>query len=229
MDHNPNFGWGKFRTVDAAYFEYIDKLVADPPPTRDLLYQFPLYVGHVNLGRYLFFYDLYKQVLELAGHIGELGVYKGASLLYWAKLVRLFEPYSTTQVHGFDWFQGMPSDQSYQGSYEDLVALIELQKLQDVAIVHRLDLIRESALFLANHPQLRFKLLFLDCGEKTVLEPSLLHFWPRLVRGGVLIMDHYNTELSPDESQLVDEVIGSNLVRQLPFNRQPTAYVIKER
>lgn len=227
-------GWSKFKDIDAQYFSYLADLLSAPPEPVDLLHQFPAYVGHVNLGRYLFLYEMYKKVLNLAGHVAELGVYKGATFLFFAKLVRLFETHSSTQVYGFDWFKGMlehpeasPGEVPYVGDYAQLVKLIESQQLQDVALLQRLDLSTESELYLQKHPHLRFKLIFVDCGQPNVLRAGLSNFWPRLVTGGVLVLDHYNLECSPQESELVDQTIGTNCIRKLPFNRQPTAYVVK--
>ena len=57
--------------------------------------------------RYLAFNELYKKVLELPSHIAEVGTVRGASLVFFGKLIRLFEPHSDTQAHGFDWFERM--------------------------------------------------------------------------------------------------------------------------
>ena len=233
---SPFAGWGKFRDADEEYFSYVGELESLRPSIRDLMFQFPLYAGHVNLGRYLFFYDLYKSVVELNGHIADLGTYKGASFVFLAKLVRLFEPYNTTQVHGFDWFRGMEPGANdfteqkgdYIAEYDTLVKLIALQKLDDVAILHKMDLVEASEHFLTRNRHLRFKLVFVDCGIEKVLEACMRNFWPRLVRGGVLVVDHYNCEVSPTESDIVERYVGDNLIRQMPFNRQPTAYVVKE-
>lgn len=230
------FGAGKFLDVDEKYFESLEEILKMDIETRDFIYQFPVFVGQVNIGRYLFFYDLYKRVMDLSGHMADVGTFKGASFLFAAKLLKLFEPYNLTQVHGFDWFEGMiPSEQDdasqknkYKADYAVLKRLVELQGLNDVAILHKMDVTKELEGFFADYPHFRFKWVFIDCGISDVLEKSLEHFWPRLVRGGVLIMDHYNCEVSPTESNWVDRFIGNNYIRQMPFNRQPTAYVIKE-
>jgi len=215
-------GWGKFRDADQKYFDYIAKL---PPESKEYIYQFPLYVGQVNIGRHLFFYELYKKVLELNGHIADVGTYKGASFLFMAKLVRLFEPYNTTQVHGFDWFEGM-GDGQYKCEYETLTDLISWQDLQDVAVLHKMDLTKELGGFFDDNPHLRFKYVFIDCGIRAVMDEALKYFWPRLVTGGILVMDHYNCEVSPEESNILEKYTNEP-VMQMPFNRQPTGYVVK--
>lgn len=231
-------GFGKFMEIDDSFHNNMDKIMELDIPKIDLVHQFPVFAGHVNLGRYLFFYDLYKKCLDLSGHIADVGTWKGASFFFMAKMVRLFEQYNTTQVHGFDWFKGMKPvkgkddttcDGEYVAEYNMVIKMIDLQKLNDIAMIHKLNLVDELGGFFEEHPHMRFKMVFIDCGIADVLENSLRHFWPRLVNGGILIMDHYNVETSPHESSIVEKYIGKNLVRQFPYNRQPTGYVIKEK
>jgi hypothetical protein len=234
--HNRHPGWLKFESEDSDYFRYIDLLESMNVPTRDLVFQFPVFVGQVNLARYLYFYDLYKQVNSLNGHLADVGTFKGSSFLFMAKLLKLFEPYNTSQVHGFDWFQGMTpgtnDDQEqnncYRADYETLQQLIKFQMLNDVAILHKMDITTELSSFMEYNPHLRFKMIFIDCGLEKVLDAALSEFWPRLVQGGILVMDHFNCEVSPTESRLVEKYIGRNRVLQIPFCRQPTAYIVKE-
>jgi len=230
-----NEGWGKFSEVDEKYFSYIDQLLESDLPAKDLIYQFPAFVGHVNLARFLFFYDLYKRTISLNGNVADVGTWKGASFLFLAKMIKLFEPYSPTQVYAFDWFQGMEPGKDddnnqfgkYSAEYESLHKLVELQGLSDVAIINKMDVTCELAPYFEVRPWMRFKFVFVDCGIESVLESSLKNFWPRLVNGGVLVLDHYNSQASPTESSILEKYIGSLPIRQAPFNRQPTCYVIK--
>lgn len=235
MNISKNEGWGKFSKVDEKYFSYIDELMKWQVPAKDLIYQFPAYVGHVNLARFLFFYDLYKNTINLNGHVADVGTWKGASFLFMAKMIKLFEPYNTTQVYAFDWFQGMApgkgDDQTQSGNYcadfDSLNKLVELQGLSDIAIINKMDVTSELAPYFEQRPWMRFKFVFIDCGIEDVLESSLANFWPRLVNGGVLILDHYNNDSSPSESRILEKYIGNLPILQAPYNRQPTCYVIK--
>jgi hypothetical protein len=226
-------GWGKFKDVNSEFFTYLEELQTMDIDMKDFIYHFPVFVGYVNLGRFLFLYDLYKKVTELNGHIAEVGTFKGATLLFMSKLVKMFENYTSTQVHGFDWFMGMnPSEgthATYKGDYEVLLKLIELQKLEDIAIVHKMDITKDLKGYFDEHYYLRYKIVLIDCGIKEVMEAALEQFWPRLVPGGILIMDHYNAEVSKDESDIVEKYIGDNYIRQVPFTRSPTCYVVKEK
>ena len=156
--------------------------------------------------------------------------------MLWAKLIELFEKNNMTRVYGFDWFQGMDVGKNddmrhagkYKADYETLNTLISWQKLDDVALLCKMDVTTELQQYIDERPWLRFKLVFIDCGIENVLETSLAALWPRLVRGGVLIMDHYGLSNSPMESGLVEKCIGKHQVLQMPFNRHSSGYIVKD-
>lgn len=240
ISNNENKKWEK---SNKSYFEYMDKLTGminqnylpDVIP-NEIVGNFSAYVGDANIAHMLYQYELYKKVLELNGNIAEIGIYKGKSFLFWAKLVKIFEPYNLTQVYGFDWFQGMKPQKSddsnqqgkYIGVHEELTNLVKWQGLEDTALVFNMNVITDSMKFLEERPYLRFKILYIDCGIKEVLEAAFEAFYPRLVKGGILMMDHYNYAVSPTESDIVEKYIGKNKIHQMPFGRQPTGYIIKE-
>ena len=64
-----------------------------------------------------------------------------------------------------------------------------------------------------------------DIYEPTVI--ILKHLWPRVVKGGVLLLDDYGN--FPGETKAVDEYFkGDGIeIRKLPFAASP-AYIIKE-
>ena len=75
-------------------------------PLQDLIEHFPAFTGHLTLARFISLYEIYKATLGVAGHIAEVGVYKGSGSLFFSKLIKLYEGSALTQVHGFDWFKG---------------------------------------------------------------------------------------------------------------------------
>ena len=231
-----NFIELKFTESDKPFKErYLKWLVEQDIDTLDFVHQFPLFSGFNNLARYLTFYDLYKQVYELAGDIADVGTYKGASFMMFTKLVKLFEPYTYTQVHAYDWFEGMaPTTEDdkrhageYVGDYEMLRKLLELQELSDIGKIHKLDLTKSLPEHFEQYSYLRFKLCFIDCGIKEVLEESLKHFWPRVVNGGIVILDHYNLPVSPYECDVIEKYTNCK-IQQCAYTRQPTGYVVKK-
>lgn len=233
---NDIYDWkSKSEDTNALFARYLDELEVNQPSYVEVIKTFPVYVGYVAFARMLALYELYKKTVELSGHIAEVGTSRGTTLHFVGKLIKIFEPLSNTQVHGFDWFQGMvpgKNDNSVEfgrwvGEYERLVNLTKAQGLDDVIVIHKMDVSLELEKFMIQNPFMRFKFVFLDCGIESVLKASLPLFWDRLVPGGVLLMDHYNHGVSPSESQLVDQITESAKIMQVPFARQPTAYIVK--
>ena len=225
----------KFLHDDEIYFDYIKNLPSLGYTSQEIIYNFPSFVGSVNLARLLSFQEMYSVVRHISGDIADVGTYMGASMFTFAKLVHIFEPYSNTRVHGFDWFQGQKpgklDDIGQAGKYvtekDRLEKLIEWQGLSGVLELHDLDLTLELKDFVAERPWLRFKAIFLDCGIAEVMEATLANFWPLLTPGGILILDHYNSPSSPQESRIINKYCGSSVVRQIEYSRSPTAFLVK--
>jgi hypothetical protein len=206
-------------------------------PLQDLIENFTCFTGHMSLSRYLGLYELYKNTLGVAGHIAEVGTYKGASFFLFAKLIKIFEAESLTQVHGFDWFEGMNSTNEdvhkvnkgdYKADEATLRNLIEIQHLENLAFIHKIDVTKDLKPFLDKYKHLQFKLVFLDAGIYEVVKVALPLFWERLTPGGILILDQYNHELSPGETIAVREILPNAKVKTLPNIWMPTAYIVKE-
>ena len=225
----------RFIKEDEEYFKFIDRICESNISSKDLIYQFPLYVGKVNLARFITFYEVYCKVVNISGAIADIGTWKGYSLLTLAKLSMLLEPHSNTDIYGFDWFKGTevvdPTDEVrtvYVGDKNKLQKLIDDQGIGDRIIINDLDLksVDLDDYFRSNQ-WLRFKLIFMDCGTETVLKNALPKFWDRLSPGGIMMLDHYNHSSSPYESIVVQNIIENRVVHQLPFSRSPTSFIIK--
>jgi len=225
----------KFNDENGVFFEYQAWLGKQNIVTAEIVSNFPSFVGHVNLVRFLSLYEVYHSTLQLSGSIADLGTWKGASFFTFGKLVKIFEPYSNTEVHGFDWFRGQvpgePDDPRNEGKYisskDDLLQMIKMQGLEGLMKLHDLDLVTEIEHFFSSHPALRFKVAFIDCGIESVLKSSLPVIWSRMVPGGVLILDHFNHEISPTESLILLETIGNVKIEQASFSRSPTGFITK--
>ena len=202
---------------------------------EDYIQYFPCFTGSQTISRYLSFYECYKSTLGKAGHLAEVGIYKGASMLFFAKMLQIFEPNSFTQVHGFDWFLGNAPTEGEENivpnadmeSYERLMALINAQGLDNIVKVHKLDVITELTAFFEKYPHLQFKMVFLDAGMYEVVKAALPFFWSRLVKGGILILDQYNYDISPGETRAVKEFLPDVEINTFPWGWMPTAYIVK--
>ena len=221
----------------------------------DYIHHNPAFAGHMNLARFLALYETYKRTLGLAGHIAEVGVWKASGLLYFAKLATIFEPESPTLVHGFDWFKGIAwgsdektdrvqgllnqsptskeisrssSDKKAEETYEKIKRLISLQNLDRIVHLHKLDITKELPGFFDKYPHIQFKIVFVDIPTYDATMASLEHFWPRLLPGGVFILDTFNHEISPGETRAVREYLPDDVpIHTYGFTNHPSAYIVK--
>jgi predicted O-methyltransferase YrrM len=225
----------KFAHRREAYYRGLERIKSLGYSMEDLIHHFPAFVGQMTLGRFLCLYEAYKATLGLAGHIAEVGVFRGASVLFFAKLTELFEPGSLTQVHGFDWFKGNQPSESETGivagadseSLERVTALVRAQELEHCVRLHVLDVVTEIDAFFTRFPHLQFKLVFLDAGMYDVVKSVLPHFWDRLNVGGYLILDQFNFEIAPGETRAVRDLLPDVQVKSFTFGWMPSAYIIK--
>ena len=203
---------------------------------EDYYTHFPCFIGAKDISRFLSLFECYKKTLGIAGHIAEVGVFRGAVSFFFAKLSLLYEPQSLTQVHGFDWFReptqeelsSIPLGLKYYEPYQRITELIGVQGLQNHIHIHRLNVLTELHGFFLRYNHLQFKLVFLDIGEYDQVSACIREFWPRLSNGGIMIFDQYNNEVAPGETKAVKELLPSDaVIRTFPFGFMPTAYVIK--
>src|SRR3990172_4264158 len=76
-------------------------------PLSVKLQNFPIYARVNHMRRFLSLYELFKLILNVKGSIVECGVYKGFSLMSWAKLSTILEPDNfIRKIYGFDTFSG---------------------------------------------------------------------------------------------------------------------------
>ena len=188
----------------------------------------------LTIARFISLYEVYKMTLGVAGHIAEIGVFKGAGSLFFAKLMKLFEPASLTLVHGFDWFQPAElseeekhRDNECYGDYEKVIKLIRAQEMENVVHIHNLDVRNDLGPFFTENPHLQFKLIFADCGTYDVVRSTLEHFWPRLTSGGIMLFDQFNHEVAPGETRAIKEFMPDGKFKTFPFGWMPTMYVVK--
>lgn len=225
----------KFAGRRDQYYQGLEAIASLGYEFEEFIHHFPCFVGHMTISRFLALYECYKQTLGVPGHIADVGIYKGASLFWSAKLVQIFEGESLTQVHGFDWFKGMyggdesPNVEigSYAESYERLMKLVEAQQLNHIVRVHKLDITTELEDFLQRHSHLQFKLVFLDAGTYDVTKTALEALWARTSKGGVVVFDQFNHEFSPGETRAVREVLPDARLQTFPWAWMPTAYVVR--
>jgi hypothetical protein len=186
-----------------------------------------------RIGKFASHLELFRHSSGLAGDIIECGVFKGASLSRFLKFRALFETPANRKIHGFDTFGAFPpaDDPMDEKKREEFVSQagstsIPRQQLLDLfnglGLNENLDLvegdIRETIpAFCDDNPELGISLLNIDVD---LLEPTricLEHFYPRVVSGGIVILDDYGT--FPGATKAADDYFedkGVN-IQKLPY------------
>ncbi len=196
-----------------------------------------------RLGKMLGHYELYKMAQDMPGAIVECGVFKGISLIRFATFRNLFGSVFAKKIVGFDTFGKFPEtnfepDKKPRQRIVDIAGEegISRQQLTDVLKYKGIDSLIELVegditktvpAYVEAHPELKISLLNLDVD---LYEPSvtiLEYFYPRIVKGGVLILDDY--DVWPGETKAVDDYFKGKGVKihKLPFSMTP-CYVVKE-
>jgi len=196
-----------------------------------------------RIGKLLVHYELYKMALDTEGDIVECGVFKGASLVRFAMFRELVKSKHIKRILGFDSFSAFP-ETSFVPDIQMRVDFVEECGEQSISTEQLMEVLKfkncdyDTELiagnitetipeYLSKNPDLKISLLNLDTD---IYEPSvtiLENFYPRLQKGGVLILDDYN--VFPGETKAVDDYFKDKNVSIKRFSYSNTpSYLIKE-
>jgi len=209
-----------------------------PDSIETKLENFPKYVRRQHLKRFLAMYEIFKLVLPVKGSIVECGVYRGFSLMTWAKLSTILEPENLTRrIYGFDSFGGFPSvgpadrkgfgsaepgEFETVGSYEELTQLVrEYDRDRFLGQIPKVQLICGDATktipeFIEQHSHLLVSLLYLDFDLYEPTKAALENFLPRMPKGALLVFDELDNPLWPGETMAL---LGTLSINRLKINR----------
>lgn len=214
---------------------------------------FSVFTRRVTFAKTLAQIELFKKAVTIPGSIVELGVFKGLSFMLFLKLADIYCHGDTLKrVIGFDTWSGFvdlhendgtPSPSrdkviggfSAEGFYEILSKAIEIEQLDSqLPRFKRAELVKGDCRltipeYCEQNPGLRISLLHLDLD---LYEPTLIaleHLYPRVVPGGIVILDEYGMEGFPGETKAVEDYFGSSLpvIQKFPFISTPGGYIIK--
>lgn len=210
-----------------------------------------LFMRRQELSYLLANYEIFKLVENIKGSIFYFGVYHGAGFMTFANLAAALEPYNhTREIIGFDTFAGYPliSEQDkthgrqyetlteggfYSDSLELLNRLIEqYDKNRPLNHIPKAKLIKGDLcitlpeyLTKNQHTLASLVILTVNLYEPTKVALSLL--WPRIPKGGIIIIHSLNEEYYPGATSALLEVIGVDyMVQTFPFAPN-LAYIIK--
>lgn len=191
-------------------------------------------------------HELYQRVVSLPGDVVEAGVFKGAGLLYWARLIQIFNGSSGRRVIGFDTFEGYPGalrpEERATATRFEADAQFEpvtVEQLTGAAaglgLAHRVELVKGDAVvsvpqYAASNPGFRVALLNLDFDTYESTLVCLKQLYPLVVPGGIVAFDDYGVR-GWGESDAADEFVREcdASLESLPWALSPTAYFVKPR
>ena len=197
-----------------------------------------------RVSKILSHWDLFRMTAHLPGAIVECGVFKGASLSRFATFRDLMGSPFGKKIIGFDIYGRFPDTQFeddiaprqrfVDAAGEESIAVEQLQQVlahkgvgRNVELVAG-DITKTVPEYVAKHPALKISLLNLDTDIYEPAKVILEELWPRIVPGGILVLDDY--AVFPGETRAADEffaALGGNIeILKFPYAMTP-CYVIK--
>lgn len=189
-------------------------------------------------------YEIFKETMNLPGEIVECGVFKGASLARFAIFRDLFGNEYSREIIAFDTFGEFPEagykpDEKYREQYvsaagEESVSKEQMKKIlnnkdcgENVSLVKG-DVMETIPKYVENNPHLKISLLNLDTDLYGPAKVTLEKLYPKIVSGGIVILDNYGT--FPGETKAIDEYFKKNSldkkIKKFGFSMTPS-YIVK--
>lgn len=220
-----------------------------PLPSDELLPNLGLFLTSKTLSRILFFYEIYKKIVNTHGVVMEFGVRWGQSLALLSALRGIFEPFNRhRKIIGFDTFAGFKGigaedgencrcvDGSFSVSEDYDAYLDRLIGLQDalnpIPHLRKYELVKGDACetipaYLAAHPETVVSLAIFDFDIYKPTKAALEAIKPHLMKGSVLVFDELCDDIFPGETVAVREVLGLNGLRveRMPMTAR-VSYVV---
>lgn len=234
--------------------EIVDLIRENELTSQDIIENFMLFYRRVNFAKHLAHIEIFNKTIDLPGSIVELGVFKGASFMTFLKLCDIHCSGDTLKkVIGFDTFSGFVEIDEKDGRENQrrdlkkggfsagnflsvLKAAIELEKADSfIPRFSRVELVEGDVIetvpkYINENPGLRISLLHLDLDLYEPTKVALEYLYPKVVPGGVVLLDEYGMAGFPGESAAFDEYFGDNrpLLTKFPFISTPGGYFIKQ-
>ena len=185
-------------------------------------------------------YELFKKIINIPGDICECGVFKGAGIFTWVKLLKLFKPNNDFKVIGFDFFENKSKtklkyklDKKVQAfhstgaiSQKDLFKKCEEWNFKNLKL-YAGDVKKTTKKYARDSFGSRIALLYLDVDNYEGTLEILKNLYNKMAKGGVIAFDEYALQ-GHGESDAVDEFLSNKKIKLKSFSwaKSPTAYII---
>jgi len=158
--------------------------------------------------------------LDLDGDVAECGAFQGLSSYLFCSYLRLASPdFDGRGYHIFDSFQGLSqlreqdlvsaeaagashSEYKKVGAFHGSLEVVKATLLDFPQIEYHRGWIPES---FAGIPEKNYKFVHLDLDLYEPIKGSVEYFYPRMVKGGVIVIDEYAIPRWPGARKAVDE------------------------
>jgi hypothetical protein len=206
-----------------------------PIPDDEFLANMGLFLTSKNLSRVLFFYEIYKKILNTHGIIMEFGVRWGQTLSLMAALRGIFEPFNRhRKIVGFDTFEGFrgmgPADgkacKCKNGSFsvpdqyeKNLEGILSLQEaLNPISHLKKFELVKGDAVktvpaYMKAHPETIISLAILDFDIYRPTKAALKAIRNNLCKGSIIVFDELCDDIFPGETIALRETLGLRSIR----------------
>lgn len=242
-----------FRNYRKEELDILDRYVAQMSKHMDVpeiaVYNWPRLIRNQEITRFLVFYEVYKQIKDVHGCIMEMGVLDGNTMFSLAHFVEIFEHRNYTRlIYGFDTFNevaetsmnnkdaSLPEGtRSRPFNFELLEEAVQL--FNDASVFNqfrRINLVKGDCVetvpkFLEENPHIICALLVLHISLYEPEIAALKAIWPRMPKGGIVLLASLGHYDSPSPTHVVEDVIGiSNArIQRFPFATKHS-YIVKE-
>lgn len=197
-------------------------------------------LGRQSISRLIYYYELYKKIVDIPGVICEFGVQHGATFANLLNIRGMLEPYNVSRkLIGFDTFEGFADvspkdhpmlkkgDYSVPNKYEDVLEKILSihEALSPVSHIKRFELIKGDASktfqkWLDENPHALVSMAIFDMDVYKPTRDVLEKILPRLFKGSVLIFDELTCAINPGESIALQEILSVNNLSLKRFPHQ---------
>lgn len=207
---------------------------------------FNLLMTPERLAKFIIHYDAMKSIAQVPGAIVECGVFKGTSLVRFAKLRELLGGGFSRKIIAFDVFSDSFPTTEYaedQAQRDHWIATAgpssigtgQLEQLFDHFKIDNYELVAGDATqtipdYAANHRGLKIALLNIDIDFVEPTYVALQQLYDRVMPGGIILLDNYGGEGTTGLSyhgdtvgvdRFISEQAGAIVIQQFPFAARP--------
>lgn len=231
--------------------DFVQHFKACPLPDDEILPNLGLFLSSKHLSRILFFYEIYKKILNSHGIIVEFGVRWGQTLSIMSALRGIFEPFNRhRKIVGFDTFEGFKGMEGKDGKlckckdgsfsvspgYEDyLDRILSIQeKLNPIPHLKKYELVKGDAVktipkYLKRHPETIISLAIFDFDIYAPTKAALEAVKPHICKGSILVFDELCDDIFPGETIALRETLGISTfkIQRLPMTARVSFLVVE--